>query len=431
MKIRTAAAPAKSRTTLILSADVSRDTLHLFSRFEAGGQEVTVEDVVPNRTEPVEGALAEVGALAEGHGLSGVRVVCESSGGYERLFLRVARGLGFETALVSPEQVGRLTKLESLDTGKTDRKDARVLHWAGRLDKTQRHRALPEPYVLLRRLTSFHDDEVRTTSALRTRLQATLTELFPDYDRPLTFTFSKTGRALLRERLLCPYRLVRLGRTRLLTMLRRRVPGVKTVTADRLVTAAEASVRSAPPPAVAAVLSDRLAVLVAAFEAHEREADRLKGQIEALGQRLKAEDALPPIDEVVSGITLFNLARIVGQTGPLADFASKRQLLRYAGMNLRERESGRYKGQTRLSKKGRPLLRKVLGQAVFPVLRGDRLLGERYAERGKRMPKQKARVAAMRKLLVVVWGAHRSAARGLAFDPARVHVSQSAYAMAA
>ncbi len=121
------------------------------------------------------------------------------------------------------------------------------------------------------------------------------------------------------------------------------------------------------------------------------------------------------------------MARIVGQTGPLGDFATKRQLLRYAGMNLRERESGTYKGQTRLSKKGRPMLRKVLGQAVFPVLKGDRLLGARYAERRERMVEQKARVAAMRKLLAVVWGAHRSRDP---FDPVRVHVCPSQYGRA-
>ena len=200
------------------------------------------------------------------------------------------------------------------------------------------------------------------------------------------------------------------------------------MTGERLARAAEASVRSAPPPAVAAVLSARLSALVAELEMHECQAEALKEQIEALGATLKADGALPPIDEAVSGITLFNLARIVGQTGPLADFASKRQLLRYAGMNLRERESGQYKGQTRLSKKGRPMLRKVLGQAVFPILRGDRLLGVRYAERRERMVEQKARVAAMRKLLSVVWGAHRSDAP---FDPARVHMCQSQYALAA
>ena len=212
------------------------------------------------------------------------------------------------------------------------------------------------------------------------------------------------------------------------------MPGVKTVTGERLVTAAEASVRSAPPQAVADVLSQRLAVLVAELEMHEAHAEALRAQIETLGDQLKADGSLPPIDEAVSGLTLFNLARLIGQTGPLGDFRSKRQLLRYAGMNLRERESGTYKGQTRLSKKGRPMLRKVLvadvhpHQAVFPILRGDRLLGERYAEQCNRMKPTQAMVAAMRKLLTVVWGAHRSAA---AFDAARVHVCQSIYALAA
>ena len=428
MKIRTTPAPDKARPVLLLAADVSKDTLHLFSRFESGHCEVVAEDVVANRTEAVERALHEAAALAVDHGLAGVRVLCESTGGYEQTLLTVARRTGHETALVSPEQAGKLTSLESLDTAKTDKKDARVIHLAAAMGKTQRHRDLPEPYVRLRHLTAFHDDEVRVTSAIRTRLQATLRDLFPDYDRPLAFTFSKTGRVLLRERLLCPHRLVSLGQTRLLAMLRRRVPGVKTVTGERLLSAAEASVRSAPPPAVAAVLSARLSALVAELEMHEGHAAALKAQIEALGQTLKARDELPPIDEAVSGITLFNLARLVGQTGPLGDFATKRQLLRYAGMNLRERESGQYKGQTRLSKKGRPMLRKVLGQAVFPVLRGDRLLGVRYAERRERMVEQKARVAAMRKLLTMVWGAHRSAD---AFDPARVHVCQSQCALAA
>ena len=428
MKIHSAALPDKACPVLLLAADVSKDTLHLFSRFPSGPRQVTVEDIVPNRTAPVEAALARVQGLAREHGLAGVRVLCEPSGGYEQLYLTLARRLGIETALVSPEQSRSLTKLVRLDTGKTDQKDAQAIHLAGTMGKTQRHRELLQPYVLLRHLTAFHDDEVRTTSAIRTRLLGTLTRLFPDYDRQTQFTFAKTGRVLLRERLLCPHRLARLGQARLLAMLRRRVPGVKTVTAERLVSAAEASVRSAPPPPVADVLSTRLAVLLAELEMHEAHAEALREQIEVLGERLKAEGALPPIDEVVSGMTLFNMARLVGQTGPLADFRSKRQLLRYAGMNLRERESGTYKGQTRLSKKGRPMLRKVLGQAVFPLLRGDRLLGARYAERCRRMKRTQATVAAMRKLLVVVWGAQRSA---VPFDPARVHRCASEYALAA
>ena len=229
------------------AADVSKDTLHLFSRFESGHREVVAEDVVANRTEAVERALREAAELAADHGLVGVRVLCESTGGYEQTLLTVARRAGHETALVSPEQVGKLTSLGSLDTAKTDQKDALVIHLAAAMGKTQRHRDLPERYVLLRHLTAFHDEEVLTTSAIRTRLLTTLTALFPDYEGNTQFTFSKTVRTLLRERLLCPHRITRLGQARLLAMLRRRMPGVKTVTGERLVTAAEASVRSAPP----------------------------------------------------------------------------------------------------------------------------------------------------------------------------------------
>jgi hypothetical protein len=42
-------------------------------------------------------------------------------------------------------------------------------------------------------------------------------------------------------------------------------------------------------------------------------------------------------------------------------------------------------------------------------LRRDRLLGARYAEHCTRMKPTQATVAAMRKLLTLVWGAHRSA----------------------
>ena len=45
------------------------------------------------------------------------------------------------------------------------------------------------------------------------------------------------------------------------------------------------------------------------------------------------------------------------------------------------------------------------------------------------MPEQKARVAAMRKLLVIVYGTQRAAvARGVGFDAARVYRCQSQYA---
>lgn len=47
------------------------------------------------------------------------------------------------------------------------------------------------------------------------------------------------------------------------------------------------------------------------------------------------DSKLPTAERSV--ITTFHLARIIAETGPLSDFSSLRKLIRYAGLNLREK----------------------------------------------------------------------------------------------
>jgi transposase len=101
--------------------------------------------------------------------------------------------------------------------------------------------------------------------------------------------------------------------------------------------------------------------------------------------------------------------------GDTRQFTDVRQLVAFVGLNPRLRESGTWKGHTRISKTGSPQLRaKLYFPAVVasqhnPVIRAfyDGLI-----RRGK--PPMVAVVAAMRKLLHMVWGVLRS---GTPFDP--------------
>ena len=99
-------------------------------------------------------------------------------------------------------------------------------------------------------------------------------------------------------------------------------------------------------------------------------------------------------------------------------------LLRYAGINIRMRQSGTYKGQYRISKKGRPLLRKILSQIVLPLVRRRCLYGEFYHGKRVSMPGQKAMVVVMRSFLKKLHGWYRS---GSAFDAERYFVDQAEY----
>jgi transposase len=85
-------------------------------------------------------------------------------------------------------------------------------------------------------------------------------------------------------------------------------------------------------------------------------------------------------------------------------------LMRYAGLNIRMRQSGRYQGQNKISKKGRPLLRKVLQHIVLPLVREKCLYGLYYARKKEqeKMPGNKAMTCVSRHFLKKFQGWYRS-----------------------
>ncbi len=128
-------------------------------------------------------------------------------------------------------------------------------------------------------------------------------------------------------------------------------------------------------------------------------------------------------------ITTFHLARIVAETGPVGDFTTLRKFMHYAGLNLREKQSGTYRGKNKLSKKGRSLLRKVLSLIVLPLVKKTGLYGPYYHnKKAHGMSGTKAMTAVMRKFLKLFYGWYKS---GGHFDRNRVFACESQYQNAA
>ena len=429
MKITTSTATCNSPSRLIASFDVSKASLSFYSQHEKTDTTLHLEEEVPNATPAIEQFLSQLDTVAGELGLPGLLVVAEATGGYERTLLETARRLGHKTLRVSPEHLSKMGVIESNDTGKTDQKDARVIHLLTRLGKTHAHRELPEIYRRLRRFTAYYDDDEGMLTATRQRILAVTHELFPDYDKTAQFTFGTTGEALMEAYSFDPYAIERAGYTRFKRKMKRRVKYVRFATLEHLFARAKGSARQRKSPEEVELLKERLGALWQDYRRLTRRRAAQRQEIEALAEELKALGELPELDHL-SGVTLFNLGRILGETGPLKEFHSARALLRYGGLNLRERKSGTFRGQTRISKKGRPLLRKVLGQATFPLLRKEHLYGEYYhrktGEEG--MLSKKAQVAVMRKFLRMLYSLTKS---GEAFDSARFSRCESQFRQAA
>ena len=118
------------------------------------------------------------------------------------------------------------------------------------------------------------------------------------------------------------------------------------------------------------------------------------------------------------------MGRMLGETGPLDDFRSHRQLLKYAGLNIREKQSGKFTGKNRIDKKGRSRLRNVLHMATLPLIANGKAIAKEYKLKKERMEAGKAQIALTRKLLKVIHGLNKNK---YGFSSERLFVCESEF----
>ncbi len=421
MKITRKAQKINLDQVLDIAVDVHGELLNFF--FICGGKEYS--DECRNRTTVISKKLQEYNTIALACGKKNLRIVCEPTGQHQNTLFRTARRLGFMTCYVNAESVAKFRMVESNDSGKTDQKDPRVIRTLATLGKVLRFRLLDEEYLMLRKLHKIYDEIEVSCTRLRCRLNKLLLELFCDYSFKKDFLYSNSGMALVELYGCNPYRIVTDGFEVFCKSMKKAVPRIHSVTLKRLWNDASSSVLNQLAPGYVEVLEGRLADLVADYQ-HERERkDKIAQQMIELLNRLREQDPNipPPTPQVISER---NLARLLAETGPLGDFDHWRKLMRYAGLNIRMRQSGKFQGQNKITKKGRPLLRKVLQQIILPLVKKRGLYGDLYRQKKdkERRPGNKAMTIVARQFLRKFYGWCKS---GQEFNAKRFFISESEY----
>ena len=110
----------------------------------------------------------------------------------------------------------------------------------------------------------------------------------------------------------------------------------------------------------------------------------------------------------IPGLSAVTLAAIVAETGDLRRYESSSSVVKHAGMSPARNESGSFRGQAKISRRGRPGLRLAAWRATWAVLRHCDVLAARHAaltgrpDDSKLTPEQ-ARVACAASLLRWIW----------------------------
>jgi len=109
--------------------------------------------------------------------------------------------------------------------------------------------------------------------------------------------------------------------------------------------------------------------------------------------------------ETIKGLRLLTIVTVLCETNGFAQFNNIRQVVSYAGLDIAERQSGLFKGKTRISKKGNSRIRECLYMPALSATSYNEHIKALYQRVIERNPtiKRKGVIAGMRKLLVLIF----------------------------
>jgi len=106
----------------------------------------------------------------------------------------------------------------------------------------------------------------------------------------------------------------------------------------------------------------------------------------------------------IKGLGVVSVAGIIGEVGDFMKFGTQSEIMKLAGLDLYEISSGKRKGERRISKRGRSLLRKILYYTAIQTIRKNGIMCEYYEDHISRgMKRIMALVAVSRKLLRIIY----------------------------
>lgn len=225
-------------------------------------------------------------------------------------------------------------------------------------------------YAELREAVSVRDQIVKAMNAAANRIQRWLTIYFPEYLKVYKVFDSVSGLTMLWQAPL-PEDVVKLGADGIVALWHEKK--LRAVGKKRAQTLIEAAKSSIGMPGGNCAKMDLHLLLEDYFTKKE--------QLERITAVLQEELLKVPNSEkllAVKGIGIITVAGFLAEVGDLRRFTSPKQIQKLAGLEPKENSSGKHKGRTSISKRGRRKLRRLLFQAVLPLIRSNEDFREVY-----------------------------------------------------
>lgn len=218
-----------------------------------------------------------------------------------------------------------------------------------------------EIYGELRVADKLKNDITQQIISIKNKIHRWLSIYFPEYEKIYSSIDSKSGFLLLKETPL-PKDIVELGSEGIVE--RWKQTKLRAVGLDKAKKLEEAAKKSIGCKNITSSARFEIKLLIEDYEYKQNQLNSITEELNKLCEKI------PMIKEIaeIKGIGIATAISFVAEVGDIRRFKSAKQVQKYAGLALKENSSGKHKGLTRISKRGRKKLRTILFRATIPLI---------------------------------------------------------------
>ena len=382
--------------SLIVTIDIGKETHYGYFRCPDGTEVKPFAFHTSRRS--FDKFYHQMQRFADSQGMEEIIVGFESTGPYAEPLFHYLKEKPVTLVQINPMHTKRIKELTDNSPNKTDRKDPRVIADVIALGHVLTLVIPQKAAAQLRRLSQARQRLIKKCTTATNQLNALVYSLFPELSTIFKDITCKSALYVLRHHPK-PSDIAALDREDLTDVLKKISRG--RVDPERTGALIEAASRSVGVQEGQEALAMEIGLLIDEMGRHYHCMSQLEEQMdEALTEIPYSSSMLS-----IKGLGRVTVAGLIGEVGDFGHFKTIAEITKLAGLNLYEISSGKQSnGRRRISKRGRPLMRKLLFFAAINTIKRGGIMHDTYHQMLKRgMVKIKAVTAISRKLLGLIF----------------------------
>lgn len=350
-----------TENTLVVGVDVGSE-YHFARAFNWRGIELSKRVFeFSNTNEGFESFKAWMKGIANSNGMNKIIPGMEPTGHYWLNLGKYLQDNGIKPVTVNPYHVKQTKELDDNSPTKNDRKDPKTIAKL-LIDGRYSYPYIPEGvYAEIRTASNLRFQLTKELTSIKNRVARWFSIYFPEYNS-VYGSFEAASSIMILKNAALPQDIVQLGAEAINQIWRDaklRAVGIKRATT--LVEAAKRSIGNREGLRAARM---EIQEYLRDYEEKNRRLEEIMNFIEELCEEIPFTKNLLEI----KGIGIKTVSGFLAEVGDLRRFDDPKQIQKLAGLALKENSSGKHKGETTLSKRGRKRLRYLLFEAAMSLV---------------------------------------------------------------